>query len=75
MIRHDYADAPEYEEQEDGLVRMRVRDILGVWQRWYEDDEDPEIGSVPEPAPFVQRALFLGRAVRVLGPGPEREIR
>ncbi len=68
-IRHDYSDAPEYLTSDDGSLSLkRVVDADGVTRTWSEDDEDPELGSDTDPAPFVHEDLLVGRAFLVFWP-------
>ena len=68
-IRHDYSDAPEYlTTYADGDARKRVVDAEGVTRTWLEDDEDPELGSDTDPAPFVHEDQIVGRAFVVFWP-------
>ncbi len=75
VIRYDYSDSPEYVDPSGEGMPKRVTDIRGQVQTWLEDDEDVELGSSTDPAPFVMRNLFVGKATRVVGPGPEHDIR
>ena len=68
-VRHDYSDSPEYLSSEDGSLSLkRVVDAGGITQTWSEDDEDPELGSDTDPAPFVHEDLIVGRAFLVFWP-------
>lgn len=68
-VRHDYSDSPEYLSSDDGSLSLkRVVDAGGLTRTWSEDDEDPELGSDTDPAPFVHEDLIVGRAFLVFWP-------
>ncbi len=68
-IRYDAGDSPEYLASPAGELSMkRVVDADGLTRTWAEADEDPQLGSETNSAPFVDRNLIVGRAFLVFWP-------